>query len=659
MGCLQFGPFELDIENEELRKHGIRIRIQNQPFQVLRTLVERAGQVVGREELRQAVWANDTFVDFEHGLNAAMNKLRRTLGDSAEGSRYIETLAGRGYRFVGAVKNHQTPLPAPADGFLQQTLEPLPQRRSHPASKAWIALAAVGTAFSIWGLATLLTHGRGESIRPVVQFVISPPPGAVFAPPISRQAFAISPDGTRLAFTATDASGTNVWVRDLASLDMHPVPGTEGAWAIFWSPDSHSIFYSVKRILKQANLDTGSTRSVVNLPLLASLGAWRSAGDLLLYMGPTIQYELLVDNGALRKSPGETLLLPQFLPHSDRVLHVAADQALGQFRARVTDYVSRKSKSFMETDSRVQYAPPPRRGEPGALLYVRRGSLLVQPFDADRLRLAGEPFPIARNVVYFGPGAEACFSVSDNGVLAYQTGWPLSELKWYDRAGNVVGTVGRSAPYAGNLRISPDGREVAATVWNPDSGGSDIWIFDESGRGSRRFTYPPANHFRPVWSAKGDRVAFTASRIDVPQVVSLGTAEGSKERPFMNEASRAGYAVEPDPIAYGLVQGWPFHRVRHRYGGRRARDVADGYGRRRCYTPFAWRVRTMGNGLLTGWWTDRVRFHAIGPAGSLRPGIRLSGIAEACWRQAAGIERWGLDRAVASGWPRAVLRRRR
>ena len=124
-----------------------------------------------------------------------------------------------------------------------------------------------------------------QAPRQVVQFDISPPPGTIFAPSITRQPFAISPDGKRLAFTATGAGGTNIWIRDLASLDMWPVPGTEGVWSVFWSPDSRSIYYSVKRTLKQANLETGSGRSVAELPEIAQLGTWRANGDLMLYLG--------------------------------------------------------------------------------------------------------------------------------------------------------------------------------------------------------------------------------------------------------------------------------------------------------------------------------------------------------------------------------------
>jgi DNA-binding winged helix-turn-helix (wHTH) protein len=101
---LRFGAFEADPTTGELRKAGMRVRLQDQPFAVLMILLERAGELVTREELRQRLWPADTFVDFDHGLNTVINKLREALGDSATSPRFIETLARRGYRFLGTVE---------------------------------------------------------------------------------------------------------------------------------------------------------------------------------------------------------------------------------------------------------------------------------------------------------------------------------------------------------------------------------------------------------------------------------------------------------------------------------------------------------------------------------------------------------------------------
>ena len=108
----RFGLFELDLSAGELRKSGVKLRLQGQPFQVLAFLLERAGEVVTREELQQKLWPSDTFVDFDHSLNTAINKVREALGDSASSPRYVETLARRGYRFIAPVQA-ETPAEVP------------------------------------------------------------------------------------------------------------------------------------------------------------------------------------------------------------------------------------------------------------------------------------------------------------------------------------------------------------------------------------------------------------------------------------------------------------------------------------------------------------------------------------------------------------------
>jgi DNA-binding winged helix-turn-helix (wHTH) protein len=100
---MRFGLFEADLVAGELRKNGNRIRLQEQPFQVLAALLESPGEVVTREQLRQKIWPADTFVDFDHSLNTAINKIREALGDSAASPRFVETLARRGYRFIAPV----------------------------------------------------------------------------------------------------------------------------------------------------------------------------------------------------------------------------------------------------------------------------------------------------------------------------------------------------------------------------------------------------------------------------------------------------------------------------------------------------------------------------------------------------------------------------
>ena len=110
-----FGVFDRDLASGELRKGGVKVRLQEQPFQVLKALVERPGEVVSREELQQLLWPDHTFVDFEDGLSTAVRKIRQALGDSAINPRFVETLPKRGYRFIAPVEGAATSAADPAE----------------------------------------------------------------------------------------------------------------------------------------------------------------------------------------------------------------------------------------------------------------------------------------------------------------------------------------------------------------------------------------------------------------------------------------------------------------------------------------------------------------------------------------------------------------
>ena len=107
---VRFGVFEADVRAGELRKNGLKIRLPGQPFEVLAMMLERPGEVVTREELQKRLWPDGTFVDFDHSLNNAINKIREALGDSAESPRFVETLSRRGYRFIAPVETLDLPV---------------------------------------------------------------------------------------------------------------------------------------------------------------------------------------------------------------------------------------------------------------------------------------------------------------------------------------------------------------------------------------------------------------------------------------------------------------------------------------------------------------------------------------------------------------------
>jgi TolB-like protein/DNA-binding winged helix-turn-helix (wHTH) protein/Tfp pilus assembly protein PilF len=181
-----FGVFEADLEAGELRKHGLRLKLSEQPFQILAMLLARPGEIVSREELRELLWPSDTFVDFDHGLNNAVMKLREVLGDSSEHPRYIETLPRRGYRFIAPVelKNATSSVSAPAQAFTGQRMptqsvapEPTPdnsgllrrviegQRKSHfalPRIAVLVAAVLAGSAL-ISGITVHYVRGVNAS----------------------------------------------------------------------------------------------------------------------------------------------------------------------------------------------------------------------------------------------------------------------------------------------------------------------------------------------------------------------------------------------------------------------------------------------------------------------------------------------------------------
>lgn len=152
---MRFGAFEVDLSSGELHKHGIKIRLQEQPFQILVLLLEHPGEVVTREELRQKLWPADTFVDFDVGLNSAILRLRNALGDSAENPRFIDTLPRRGYRFIASV-TEITPAsvgPAPSPNSEAATEEPPAVPTRKPVAGVWATSDIWRRSRSVWAVA--------------------------------------------------------------------------------------------------------------------------------------------------------------------------------------------------------------------------------------------------------------------------------------------------------------------------------------------------------------------------------------------------------------------------------------------------------------------------------------------------------------------------
>jgi DNA-binding winged helix-turn-helix (wHTH) protein len=184
---VRFGVFEVDLQEGELRKQGLKIKLQGQPFRVLTMLLERSGQVVTRDELQKQLWNEDTFVDFDQGLNKAINRLREALNDSAENPRFIETLPKRGYRFIAPIE--QVPNAPGADPGSNPandaTAQPQPQSQQTASrsgrEKLALALAALFLATSV-SLAVIHFARAPEPAQQSMRSSILPPPDTALLP---------------------------------------------------------------------------------------------------------------------------------------------------------------------------------------------------------------------------------------------------------------------------------------------------------------------------------------------------------------------------------------------------------------------------------------------------------------------------------------------
>ncbi len=160
---IRFGVFEVDLRSGELRKQGLKIKLQGQPIQILALLLERPGELVTREELREKLWPADTFVDFEHGLNAAIKKLRAALGDSADSPRFVETLHRRGYRFIASVEGLGATVRPPE--IVRKPAAPLAagvhRRNAWVAALTLMALVAMLFGLNVGGWRERLLGGVG------------------------------------------------------------------------------------------------------------------------------------------------------------------------------------------------------------------------------------------------------------------------------------------------------------------------------------------------------------------------------------------------------------------------------------------------------------------------------------------------------------------
>ena len=185
---VRFGIFEVDLKAGELRRNGLRVKLQQQPLQVLAALLEHPGEVVTRDELRNKLWPADTFVDFDHSLNAAIKRLRDGLGESAETPIFVETVARRGYRFIGNVD-----MPA-------ATSSARPRPKQRPSLRNALVTGLIASAIAL--LVLYYSHLRGSEMGQPTVIPVVTNVGEKYTP-------SLSPDGQHLAFAWNGGAGSH------------------------------------------------------------------------------------------------------------------------------------------------------------------------------------------------------------------------------------------------------------------------------------------------------------------------------------------------------------------------------------------------------------------------------------------------------------------
>jgi Tol biopolymer transport system component/DNA-binding winged helix-turn-helix (wHTH) protein len=501
---LRFGVFDIDPSARELRKHGVRIKLQDQPFSVLLMLLEKPGQLVTKEELQQRLWPADTFVEFDKGIYNAIKRLRETLGDQAGTPRYIETIPKRGYRFVGNV-----------DAPIFQTQPAEKGRFGNVPARTWWASAGVILLVLLCGLGSW-RYTRARSAGATRPMEVVPLVGLNGAQ--SRPAF--SPDGNQIAFVLSNTTSPGIYTTLVSG--GKPLRLTSGYKDRYprWSPDGREIAF------------TRPTEQGIAIYAIPALGGI----ERRLYAGPATEFPHSFDWSPDGKSlaisetdrdrtharitllsfadsvtrgltePGEQDLdlEPAFSPDGSRVAFVRSNVGGMVSELYVVPTSGGKARR-LTFDQRTIWSLPAWMPDGNEIVFTssRSGSPSLWRISA----AGGTPQPVAGSSVN-----SQCPTISLKGnQLAYQQTVHQTDILRFSLTGK---NLQQSKPVpvieAKGLNIrphfSPDGKKIA--FQSSQSGYDEIWICNSNGSNCSSLTSLRGVAGAPRWSPDGRYIAF-------------------------------------------------------------------------------------------------------------------------------------------------------
>ena len=429
---------------------------------------------------------------------------------------------------------------------------PVSQRAGKKRERlAWAAAAIVGAGLA----AALLLRSRTPPVAfdRAIQFKVSLPESVVSSEldPV-KTLFALSPDGSALAFLGSTAATRQIYVRSLDADVSRAVPGTQGAQSPFWSPDGKNLAFFSDGKLKRVDLSGGPVITICDAQNGAA-GTWSPNGAILFSTwgaGSPVLHEVAASGGAptdatkldsARREHWQTW--PMFLPDGKHFLYVseAGDPwPNDQRQIWLGDLGSKTVRFVAPTESRFGYSPT------GHLLFTREGALFAQAFDPDRALFRGEPFPVAPEILTYAPTSAAGFAVAEHApVLAFKER-PATRLTWVARSGKELGAVRPDAPYT-SPRFSPAGDRLAFAQLDPRLGTYDIWIEDLSRATTARATFEPVSEAAPVWFPDGRRIVYCADvGGNVPDLFWLDPADGKNGLLLHTDGVKYPQDISPD-----------------------------------------------------------------------------------------------------------------